>query len=710
MTTFNVNIRERVVIPLTVRPKVTFTLTERGSALGMPGSPGLSAYQIWLSQGNSGTEQDFLDSLVGAPGTNGFDGEDGVDGVTPNIGVNNNWWINGVDTGVRAVGQDGQDGVGITSVTLTSTVGLVKTYTILFTNLTTTTFTVTDGEDGEDGLSSYQIWLNQGNSGSEQDFLNSIKGEPGQDSVVPGPKGNDGYTPVKGVDYFDGEDGESAYEIWLSQGNIGTEEDFLNSIKGEPGESGSSVSSGYLHDGRVSNRNINIISSGFVPVFKQIIRVIPDSSIADGSAITLSINGGTPVELLNYTEHDDQYGLVLVYLVAYWGVISREAEKYTIKGNNTGDETRETIKSKLGAATSTTDGYVTASQISKLDGIEAGAEVNNISDANAASLTSGESNTLHSHPLPAHTHDYAPALGADDNYVTDAEKTVIANTSGINSGDNATNTQYSGLAASKADVNNVLTLNNTTAFTPDADYEPATKKYVDDIVNTKAPLLSRSSAFTIESDFFSTNASAACPGLLGAATSSGTVGVVAGSVDHPGVIYLRDSTTANGNYRFLSDVSAFKISGSETAIFVFQARSARATASFRLGFQDSAAIQTQPTDGVWFEGVGNGTDVNFFGRCKNNAGPSTTETYVMALNTWYTGKIEVNVDATLVTFTLYAENGTQLWQQTVNTNIPTAVGRETGFGIIAGETSNDAAADILHIDYLRMEINRTLVR
>lgn len=34
-----------------------------------------------------------------------------------------------------------------------------------------------------------------------------------------------------------------------------------------------------------------------------------------------------------------------------------------------------------------------------------------------------------------HTGTYAPALGADDNYVTDAEKTVIGNTSGTNTGD-----------------------------------------------------------------------------------------------------------------------------------------------------------------------------------------------------------------------------------------------------------------------------------
>lgn len=48
----------------------------------------------------------------------------------------------------------------------------------------------------------------------------------------------------------------------------------------------------------------------------------------------------------------------------------------------------------------------------------------------------------------------------------------LANTSGTNTGDQ----DLSGLALKS----NVLELNNTTPFTPDADYEPATKKYVDD--------------------------------------------------------------------------------------------------------------------------------------------------------------------------------------------------------------------------------------
>jgi hypothetical protein len=41
-----------------------------------------------------------------------------------------------------------------------------------------------DGADGEDGLSAYQIWLNAGNSGSEQDFLDSLKGGSGTQTVT----------------------------------------------------------------------------------------------------------------------------------------------------------------------------------------------------------------------------------------------------------------------------------------------------------------------------------------------------------------------------------------------------------------------------------------------------------------------------------------------------------------------------------------------
>lgn len=53
---------------------------------------------------------------------------------------------------------------------------------------------------------------------------------------TPGPAG---YTPVKGVDYFDGVDGKdgekglSAYEVWLQEGNTGSEQVFLESLRGD---------------------------------------------------------------------------------------------------------------------------------------------------------------------------------------------------------------------------------------------------------------------------------------------------------------------------------------------------------------------------------------------------------------------------------------------------------------------------------------------
>ncbi|GAA4652539.1 hypothetical protein GCM10023116_48230 [Kistimonas scapharcae] len=76
------------------------------------------------------------------------------------------------------------------------------------------------GLDGTDGLSAYQVWLNNGGSGTEQDFIDSLKG-------VPGDKGDTG------------DIGDSAYQVWLDAGNSGTEADFIDSLKGDPGDKGS---------------------------------------------------------------------------------------------------------------------------------------------------------------------------------------------------------------------------------------------------------------------------------------------------------------------------------------------------------------------------------------------------------------------------------------------------------------------------------------
>ena len=79
-----------------------------------------------------------------------------------------------------------------------------------------------DGEPGPSGESAYQIWLNDGNTGTLQDFLNSLKGRDG----------------IDGIDGINGTDGKSAYQTWLDQGNTGTESEFIESLKGKDGIDG----------------------------------------------------------------------------------------------------------------------------------------------------------------------------------------------------------------------------------------------------------------------------------------------------------------------------------------------------------------------------------------------------------------------------------------------------------------------------------------
>lgn len=108
-------------------------------------------------------------------------------------------------------GGSGSDGVGIESITKTGTVGLVDTYTILYTDGETTTFTVTNGSDGQDGTngidgtngtdgsdgdSAYEIAVENGFSGTEAEWLLSLKGSDGIDGQdgTNGTNGQDGLT------------------------------------------------------------------------------------------------------------------------------------------------------------------------------------------------------------------------------------------------------------------------------------------------------------------------------------------------------------------------------------------------------------------------------------------------------------------------------------------------------------------------------------
>ena len=158
---------------------VPFALYSPASNIpGPPGEAGDSAYQVWVDEGNTGTEQEFLDSLKGTDGEPGDPGADGDSAYQV--------WIDEGNTGTEQEFLDSLKG--------------------------------TDGEPGDpgaDGDSAYQVWIDEGNTGTEQEFLDSLVGPIGE--------------PGEGIQ------GKSAYEVWIEAGNTGTEQDYLNYLSGTNG-------------------------------------------------------------------------------------------------------------------------------------------------------------------------------------------------------------------------------------------------------------------------------------------------------------------------------------------------------------------------------------------------------------------------------------------------------------------------------------------
>jgi uncharacterized protein (TIGR02145 family) len=117
------------------------------------------------------------------------------------------------------------------------------------------------GDPGEEGMSAYEVWLDLGNTGTEQDFIDSLKGPEG-DPGDPGADGDSAYdvwieagntgTEQEFLDSLiatDGSDGDSAYDTWIAAGNTGTEQEFLDSLKGPKGDTGEGNSmSGGIED------------------------------------------------------------------------------------------------------------------------------------------------------------------------------------------------------------------------------------------------------------------------------------------------------------------------------------------------------------------------------------------------------------------------------------------------------------------------------
>ncbi len=98
-------------------------------------------------------------------------------------------------------------------------------------------------EKGKDGKSAYEIAVAYGFVGTEAEWLESLKGVDGKDGCdgrngvdgLPGKDGKDGADGLPGRDGINGSDGKSAYIIAVEHGFTGTENEWLQSLKGKDG-------------------------------------------------------------------------------------------------------------------------------------------------------------------------------------------------------------------------------------------------------------------------------------------------------------------------------------------------------------------------------------------------------------------------------------------------------------------------------------------
>lgn len=83
------------------------------------------------------------------------------------------------------------------------------------------------------GKSAYEIAVDNGFSGTVEEWLASLKGEKGNTGATgaKGDKGDTGATGAKGATGAAGKDGKSAYELAVQQGFSGTLDEWLASLK-----------------------------------------------------------------------------------------------------------------------------------------------------------------------------------------------------------------------------------------------------------------------------------------------------------------------------------------------------------------------------------------------------------------------------------------------------------------------------------------------
>lgn len=174
--------------------------------------------------------------------------------------------------------------------------------------------------------------------------------------------------------------------------------------------------------------------------------------------------------------------------------------------------------------------------------------------------------------------------------------------------------------------------------------------------------------------------------------------------NHPGIVrFGANGATTGYMFRAGGTENNILIEGGEvTELIINFVTSANLVLYF--GFGDNFNTSAIPTDGIFINVAGTTLD----GRARNNGSQTITgTTYTISTGTWYRLSIIVSADASRVDFYVYDASGTQLWTDSVTSNIPTQ--RVTSHGVLALKT-NAGAANLVDLDFMSLIFGKQLIR
>jgi len=145
------------------------------------------------------------------------------------------------------------------------------------------------GETGLDGLSAYAIAVTLGFTGTQTEWISSLKGETGLQGEQ-GLQGIQGVAGQDGIAGIDGLAGLSAYEIALVHNFVGTEVEWLASLKGSDGSGTSSLEGVFILD--VNPTSTGIVGSKTHPVTSPPNKILSTCSTdTTNIRVTVGIDG-----------------------------------------------------------------------------------------------------------------------------------------------------------------------------------------------------------------------------------------------------------------------------------------------------------------------------------------------------------------------------------------------------------------------------------